>query len=324
MRNLAVTSIALFTFANALVAQSQAEACYHLSTLTVGQWASYQISGDGMRGVMEMKMAIVDWEDVDGTEHYWVERQMGAGGVLLQNLVPIYPYAPQEVRATVFKNGDMPATRVDMAGSMGYQGGGTSASYDFVAECNSGELIGRENVDVPAGTISALHLRVPSPDGAEGWASEGWQSSEVSDAWLSTEVGFGLVKVTGPGFEMVLSGHGMDASSAITEESMDIPASSGNGLSEERAYIASMKSDLRNLAIAQEMYFMDNVTYTASMTAAGAGESQGVTMTISNVGVTGWGATAAHNATTRTCAIYFGTAPPIAPADSEGEVKCTT
>ncbi|MFQ5550439.1 MAG: type IV pilin protein [Gemmatimonadales bacterium] len=91
----------------------------------------------------------------------------------------------------------------------------------------------------------------------------------------------------------------------------------------EKAYVASMKSDLRNLATAQESYFADNVTYTTSMTALGAGESQGVTISIGAAGGTGWSATGAHNATTKTCAIYFGTAA-VAPADTEGEVKCTT
>jgi prepilin-type N-terminal cleavage/methylation domain-containing protein len=91
----------------------------------------------------------------------------------------------------------------------------------------------------------------------------------------------------------------------------------------EKAYVASMKSDLRNLATAQESYFADNVTYTSDIAALGAGESQGVTITIGGVAGTGWSATAAHNATTKTCAIYFGTAA-VAPADTEGEVKCTT
>lgn len=91
----------------------------------------------------------------------------------------------------------------------------------------------------------------------------------------------------------------------------------------EKAYIAAMKSDLRNLATAQESYFADNVTYSSSMTALGAGESQGVTITIGGVGGTGWSATGAHNASTKTCAIYFGTGA-VAPADTEGEVACTT
>ena len=91
----------------------------------------------------------------------------------------------------------------------------------------------------------------------------------------------------------------------------------------EKAYIAAMKSDLRNLATAQESYFSDNITYTSDLAAIGAGESQGVSIVISNVGGTGWSATGTHNATTKTCAIFFGTTT-VAPADTEGEVKCTT
>lgn len=91
----------------------------------------------------------------------------------------------------------------------------------------------------------------------------------------------------------------------------------------QKAYIAAMKSDLRNLATAQESYFSDNITYTSDLAAIGAGESQGVSIVISNVGGTGWSATGTHNATTKTCSIYFGTVT-VGPADTEGEVKCTT
>ncbi|MFI5281042.1 MAG: type IV pilin protein, partial [Gemmatimonadales bacterium] len=34
------------------------------------------------------------------------------------------------------------------------------------------------------------------------------------------------------------------------------------GSTKEKAYIASMKADLRNLVTAEESYFADNVTYT--------------------------------------------------------------
>jgi type IV pilus assembly protein PilA len=93
----------------------------------------------------------------------------------------------------------------------------------------------------------------------------------------------------------------------------------------EKAYIASMKSDLRNLATAQESYFADNVAtgYTNSLTALGAGQSQGVTIAIANQSGTGWTATAAHTASTKTCSIYFGTIVQ-GPATTEGEVRCTT
>ena len=101
----------------------------------------------------------------------------------------------------------------------------------------------------------------------------------------------------------------------------------------EKAYLASMKSDLRNMATVQEAYFSDFQVYqsgTASNLAGvatplgGAGgfvPSAGVTVTTAATGGTGWNASTTHSATTRTCAIFIGVAP-LAPAVVEGEPKC--
>src|ERR1017187_5381571 len=76
-----------------------------------------------------------------------------------------------------------------------------------------------------------------------------------------------------------------------------------------KAYIASMKSDLRNLVTAQEAYFSDNNSmYSASTAAFGTSfnPSSGVTITIGTVTMSGWDATASHVSSTQTCAISYG------------------
>ncbi len=88
----------------------------------------------------------------------------------------------------------------------------------------------------------------------------------------------------------------------------------------EKAYIASMKSDLRNLITAQEAYFSDNnSTYAASTTAMGTTyrASSGVTVTLGSVTNTGWSATAKQASTAKTCAITLGSG-----ATNEGEPVC--
>ncbi len=91
-----------------------------------------------------------------------------------------------------------------------------------------------------------------------------------------------------------------------------------------KAYVAAMKSDLRNLVTAEEGYFADNVTYTTSTTGANFTPSAGVTLTIGVATGTGWSATATHTAlATTTCAIFMGNAAAVAPATNEGEPKCT-
>jgi len=77
----------------------------------------------------------------------------------------------------------------------------------------------------------------------------------------------------------------------------------------EKAYVASMKSDMRNLVTAQEAYFGDNNgTYASSMAALGTNfhASSGVTLTMGTVSTTGWDATASHRSTSKTCAITLG------------------
>ena len=90
----------------------------------------------------------------------------------------------------------------------------------------------------------------------------------------------------------------------------------------EKAYIAAMKSDLRNLITAQESYFADNVTYTTNLGTA-YNTSAGVTVNIGAATGQGFSATSTHNGTTKTCAIFVGNAAAVAPAVTEGEPKCT-
>ena len=91
----------------------------------------------------------------------------------------------------------------------------------------------------------------------------------------------------------------------------------------EKAYVAAMKSDLRNLVTAQESYFADQVSYTTSTAAINFTPSTGVTVTVGTATGTGWNATASHNATTKTCGIYVGSAAAPIAGQNEGEPKCT-
>ena len=97
----------------------------------------------------------------------------------------------------------------------------------------------------------------------------------------------------------------------------------------EKAYFAAMKSDLKNLASQQEIYYSDYYTYTSNATNLGFVDSEGVTVAIAGVSTSGWNATATHTAlgTALGCAIYYGesTAPgsPTAPS-APGEVACIT
>ena len=90
----------------------------------------------------------------------------------------------------------------------------------------------------------------------------------------------------------------------------------------EKAYLAAMKSDLRNLVTAEESYFSDYVTYSTNLGTAFS-SSSGVTVAVGAATGTGWSATASHNATTRTCGIFVGSASAPISGQNEGEPKCT-
>src|SRR3954465_11070349 len=94
----------------------------------------------------------------------------------------------------------------------------------------------------------------------------------------------------------------------------------------ERAIVASMRGDLHNLLAAQEGYFSNAQTYYNGPVPDPAlpySVSAGVTVTLSGVTAAGWGATATHTGSTRTCAIFVGSAPAPAPATAEGQIACT-
>jgi prepilin-type N-terminal cleavage/methylation domain-containing protein len=96
----------------------------------------------------------------------------------------------------------------------------------------------------------------------------------------------------------------------------------------EKALVASMKADLRNLITAEEAYLADYLTYYGGPVPSGLftyENSKGVTIKLSNVSLSGWSAVATHTgALGKTCSIFYGsTGVAIAPATTEGVVACT-
>lgn len=90
-----------------------------------------------------------------------------------------------------------------------------------------------------------------------------------------------------------------------------------------KARAAGLKSDLRNLATAQEAYFYDNTAYTTNLANLNILLSPGTTVTWGAVTGSGWAAQLTHPmAFPITCAMYIGTAAPIAPAVVEGQLTC--
>jgi len=104
----------------------------------------------------------------------------------------------------------------------------------------------------------------------------------------------------------------------------------------EKAYIASMKSDLRNFVTAEEAYFADSVQYTTSVSCANPTPggsvafctTQGNTLGSVTTGTgtqAGWTTSITNANTSKSCAIFVGAVTPVAPATTaspEGAPVC--
>lgn len=92
----------------------------------------------------------------------------------------------------------------------------------------------------------------------------------------------------------------------------------------EKAFMASMKADLRNLATAEESYFYDYTSYTTNLGGlASFRPSTGVTITVNEATMGGWSATASHSNTPRLCYLFVGNASAVGAATVEGQVACS-
>lgn len=92
----------------------------------------------------------------------------------------------------------------------------------------------------------------------------------------------------------------------------------------EKTYVGSMKSDLRNLATAEEAFFYDSAKYTTNFALMNNfTPTTGNFLTITQADVTGWSATTTNTyAPGRLCALFSGAAAPVAPATIEGRITC--
>ncbi len=90
-----------------------------------------------------------------------------------------------------------------------------------------------------------------------------------------------------------------------------------------KAYATSLKTDLRNLATAEEAYLFDNDAYTSVLSALSYTSSPGVVLQVTNATASGWSASATHPAAfPLTCALFVGNVPPLAPATVDGLIGC--
>jgi prepilin-type N-terminal cleavage/methylation domain-containing protein len=95
----------------------------------------------------------------------------------------------------------------------------------------------------------------------------------------------------------------------------------------QKAVVSAMRSDLRNLAGTQEVYWNNNTTYYGGVVPDPTfpfTPSANVVITIVSATPAGWSAQAtAPTVTGQSCVIFYGVAPPIPPATADAAVACS-
>lgn len=91
----------------------------------------------------------------------------------------------------------------------------------------------------------------------------------------------------------------------------------------DKAIIASMTSDLRILAEAQEGHYLQNRLYTTDLVALNARPSVGDSLVIVEATAAGWSARISNPRTPRQCYIVVGQAALIGSATQDGLISCS-
>ena len=176
----------------------------------VGDWSSYDFTDPESGQDGTLRFAVVNRDGSD----FWYEMQAATaeGQVIIQMLVPAFPFTPDQVTDVIFKAPGQPAMRMpsQMLGMMRQQMAG-NPMFDFAENCAAAEDLGEETVEVPAGTFETFHIR---------------NAGDMGEAWISLDVPFGMIKAEAEG-TVVLTGYGDNAVSAITEEPQSMPGMGG-------------------------------------------------------------------------------------------------
>lgn len=203
--------------AQPLAAQTASDICRSaFKRLSPGNWAEYRITSSRRPAdaPTTMRVAMIGTEGTGDAILYWFESKFASteGDMIVRVLIPGWPYDPSQVRAMVMKLGSQPAMRVPENVIAMMRQRVPSTGLDAMRKCAGATVVGREAIEVPAGTVAAVHLKPATDSG---------------DLWVTSDLPFGLVKWAGPTGDVILAAHGVGAKSLITEEPQDLPGMGG-------------------------------------------------------------------------------------------------
>jgi hypothetical protein len=175
----------------------------------VGSWSEFR-TAKGSEAGRTMRFAVVGRETHGDTAYLWLEFAArgfgmgeGRGGldtvtVISKMLAPGFGAGMEAARTYIMKFGNLPAMEMPVNNR------GTNPGASMLEDCQRSQVVGWEQVTVPAGTFRALHVR---------------DSEGHGDTWVDPDLPFGVVKGGGAddSDSVELVAHGTGARSQITE-----------------------------------------------------------------------------------------------------------
>jgi hypothetical protein len=195
--------LAVITIPGDVAAQDVASVCAEVHRAATGDWVKYRVKNSKMEGTMRYALlaegagaAPGPWFEIEGDIQAPQPRHS-----IMQLGVEGWPFDNADIAGAVVKVEGRPPLKLPegMVGRIRQQEASPIGDYSHV--CTDAELIGRETVQVAAGTFTAFELQLPGEDGGR--------------IWLSPDAPFGLVKAENPDGTIELVDSGTGATSQI-------------------------------------------------------------------------------------------------------------
>jgi hypothetical protein len=176
-----VLAAAMAAIPAALGAQQSCSSLVH--SPESGAWSEYDVrspSGSSTR----TRLAVIGAETNGDRELVWVETRAanpeGEVQAITHVLVPGFPYEAGDLQAAVLEGRSGVPVRLTEAQIARARQSAPPLVRAVADACESAELVGQEEVEVPAGKVRARHFR---------------NALRGVDIWVSTDVPFGVVKL---------------------------------------------------------------------------------------------------------------------------------
>jgi hypothetical protein len=136
------------------------------------------------------------------------------GAMVMQMVVPSYPYEMTDVKEMVMQRGTEPPMRMPEQMLAMMRSRMPNASSVSEESCRRMTEVGKERITVPAGTFQTTHYR---------------DSTGGTDVWVAASVPFGAVKVVSRDHTLELTGNGTGGTTKLTGTPQDMPMGGPGG-----------------------------------------------------------------------------------------------